>query len=89
MVATWPLNTVQTLQRDTVPQIIIRMCVLICYKRYIQILAPLIVDICELHNVVSNENLKITDMEILMHAKRKNLLTLKSAFEPLERLHKA
>ena len=75
MAATWPLNAGHTLQRDTVPQIITRMCVLLCYRRYIQILPRLIVDIHELHNIISNENLKITDKEFLMHANRKNLST--------------
>lgn len=72
----WPLNLDHTLQRDTVLQIIIRMCALICLKRYIQILAHLIVAIHKLHNII-NENPKVTG-EFLMHASRKNLSTLKN-----------
>lgn len=55
MAATWPQNPDRTLQRDIVLQIIVRMCVLICYRRHMQILAHLINDT---HNIIPNENPK-------------------------------
>lgn len=75
MATTWPQNSDHTLQRDIILQII-RMCVLICYRRHIQILAHLINNIHELNNMVSNENLKVTEKEFLMHVNKKNLSTL-------------
>lgn len=80
MTAAWPQNPDHTLQRDIPGQIITRICVLICYRKYIQILTHLINDIHGQHNIISDENLKVTDKEFPMHAKRKTCQLFKIGF---------